>query len=347
MISRRRILSIVLVVLMLATALTACSKPPETPPPSGGQQPPPPPRDVRLNIATATTGGVYYPLGNTLAQIWSNNVTGVRAAAQATAGTPQNIELMQNKEVDVAFGQNGIAYYAYTGTGTYEGKAVTNIRGMLALYPNVMHVIAAKNANITTVADFEGKRVVPGAVASATEINSREIFGAFGLNYRPEVGATNLRADYVGYNEAADLMKDGHVQGAQIAGGLPTAAVMDVMSAGVAELLSLGDAEIKAIVEQYPWYFPITIPPNTYPNQPNEVRTVAVSNMLIVREDLDEQLVYDLTKAVYDYAADFVAGHQAAKDATLANSMNGMIIPVHPGAAKYFREQGIEVPDIK
>lgn len=339
----KRLLSIMLVIALMAMAVLAgCSKP--AAPPAGQ---PTPPKEYRINIATATTGGVYYPLGNTLAQIWSKNVPGVRAAAQATAGTPQNIELMQNKEVDIAFGQNGIAYYAYTGTGTYAGKSVTNIRGMLALYPNVMHVVAAKNAKITTVADFQGKRVVPGAVASATEINSREIFGAFGLNYRSEAGATNLTADYVGYNEAADLMKDGHVQGAQIAGGLPTAAVMDVMSSGVAELLSLGDAEIKAIVDKYPWYFPITIPANTYPNQPNAIKTVAVSNMLIVRADLDDELVYNLTKAVYEYSADFVAGHQAAKDATLENSMSGMIIPVHPGAAKYFKEKGITVPDVK
>lgn len=339
----KKLFSMILVALVAMAVLAGCAKPVE--PPVAGQ--PAPPKEYRVNVATATTGGVYYPLGITLAQIWSNKVPGVRAAAQATAGTPQNIELMQNKEVDIAFGQNGIAYYAYTGTGTYEGKKVSNIRGMLAMYPNVMHVVAAKNANIKTVADFEGKRVVPGAVASATEINSREIFGAFGLNYRAEAGATNLRADYVGYNEAADLMKDGHVQGAQIAGGLPTAAVADVMASGAAELLSLGDAEIKAIVEQYPWYFPITIPANTYPNQNNEIKTVAVSNMLIVREDVDEELVYNLTKAVYDYSADFVAGHQAAKDATLENSMSGMIIPVHPGAAKYFKEKGIQVPDIK
>jgi TRAP transporter TAXI family solute receptor len=342
----KKLLSIVLIALMAMVVLAGCSKP-AAPPAAEQPAPPPPPKEYRVNIATATTGGVYYPLGNTLAQIWSKNIPGVRAAAQATAGTPQNIELMQNKEVDVAFGQNGIAYYAYTGTGTYEGKKVSNIRGMLALYPNVMHVVAAKNANIKTVADFEGKRVVPGAVASATEINSREIFAAFGLNYREEAGPTNLRADYVGYNEAADLMKDGHVQGAQIAGGLPTAAVMDMMSSGAGLLLSLGDAEIKAITEKYPWYFPITIPANTYPNQPEAIKTVAVSNMLIVREDLDDELVYKLTKAVYDYAADFVAGHQAAKDATLENSMNGMIIPVHPGAAKYFTEKGIKVPDNK
>lgn len=326
-----RLFAIVLIAIMVMALLTGCTRDP---------------KEYVIRIATATTGGVYYPLGNTLGQIWSKNIPGVKAAAQATAGTPQNIELMQNKEVEIAFAQNGIAYYAYTGTGTYADKKVTTFRGMLALYPNVMHVIAAKNANIKTVADFKDKKIVPGTVASATEINSREIFGAFGLNYRSETGATNLKADYVGYNEAADLMKDGHVQGAQVAGGIPTAAVMDVMASGVAELLSLGDVEIEAIVKQYPWYFPITIPAGTYPNQPNEVKTVAVSNILIVRADLDEDVVYKLTKAVYDYSADFVAGHRAAKDATLENAMKGMIIPVHPGAAKFFREKGIKIPVI-
>lgn len=341
----KKFLSVVLVLTFVAVSILAgCSQPaaPSTNEPAEGE---PAPKEYRLNIATATTGGAYYPIGNALAQIWSKNVPGVKASAQATAGTPQNIELLQNKEADVAIGQNGIAYYAYTGTGTYDGKAVPIIRGVLALYPNVMHIVAAKDANIKTVADFEGKRFVPGAVASATEINSREMLAAFGLNYRPEDGPTNVTPDYVGYNEAVDLMKDGHVQGTHIAGGIPTAAVMDVMSSGVGVLLSMGDAEIKEICEKYPWYFPITIPAGTYSNQPEDVKTVAVSNILIVREDMDEELVYNLTKAVYDSHDDLVAGHNATKDTVLEKSMDGMIIPVHPGAKKFFDEKGIAVPN--
>lgn len=343
----KRLFSIILVFAMVAVSVLAgCSQSSApAPAPSGGESQPAAPKEYRLNVATATTGGAYYPIGNALAQIWSKNIPGVRASAQATAGTPQNIELLQNKEADIAIGQNGIAYYAYTGTGTYDGKAVPVIRGMLALYPNVMHIVAAKDANIKTVADFEGKRFVPGAVASATEINSREMLAAFGLNYRPEEGATNVKADYVGYNEAVDLMKDGHVQGTHIAGGVPTAAVMDVMSSGVGVLLSMADAEINEICENYPWYFPMSIPAGTYPNQPEEIKTVAVSNMLIVREDMDEELVYNLTKAVYEYHEDLVAGHNATKDTVLEKSMDGMIIPVHPGAKKFFAEKGIEVPN--
>lgn len=316
---------------------------------SGGKQSTPDtaekekPKEYKINIATATTGGVYYPMGNALAQIWGKNVPGVKAAAQATAGTPQNIELMQNKEADIAFGQNGIAYYAYSGTGTYEGKAVKSIRGMLALYPNVMHMVVRKGSGIQSVADLKGKKFVPGQVASATEINGREILSVYGLNYMKDKGETNVTADFVGYNEAADLLKDGHTDAVLIAGGLPTAAVMDILASGSGELISLEDDKIKEISEKFPWYFEIVVPAGTYPNQDKDIKTVSVSNMLIVREDLPDDLVYNLTKAVYDYHDDMVAGHKAAEYTTLEHALDGMTIPLHPGSIKYFKEQGIDV----
>lgn len=297
----------------------------------------------KINIATATTGGVYYPMGNALAQIWSKNVEGVKAAAQSTAGTPQNIDLLKEKEAEIAFAQNGISYYAYTGTGTYEGKAVPSIRGMLSLYPNVMHMVVRKGAGIKSVADLKGKKFVPGQVASATEVNGREILSVYGLNYQKDKGETNVNADYVGYNEAADLLKDGHTDAVLLAGGIPTSAVMDILATGAGELISLEPEKIEEITTKFPWYFEITIPAGTYPNQDKEIKTVSVSNILITREDLPEDLIYKLCKAVYDYHDDLVAGHQAAAATTLDHALDGMIIPLHPGAIKYFKEQGIEV----
>lgn len=327
-----------LVFILIAAMVAGCS---------GGKQSTPDtaekPKEYKINIATATTGGVYYPMGNALAQIWGKNVPGVKAAAQATAGTPQNIELMQNKEADIAFGQNGIAYYAYSGTGTYEGKAVKSIRGMLALYPNVMHMVVRKGSGIQSVADLKGKKFVPGQVASATEVNGREILSVYGLNYMKDKGETNVTADFVGYNEAADLLKDGHTDAVLIAGGLPTAAVMDILASGSGELISLEDDKIKEISEKFPWYFEIVVPAGTYPNQDKDIKTVSVSNMLIVREDLPDDLVYNLTKAVYDYHDDMVAGHKAAEYTTLEHALDGMTIPLHPGSIKYFKEQGIDV----
>lgn len=339
--SFRKTLMVVLVLFLVGSLLTGCAGGSQQQ--SGGSAPKEAPKEYKINIATATTGGVYYPMGNALAQIWSKNVPGVKATAQSTAGTPQNIELMQNKEAEVAFGQNGICYYAYNGTGTYQGKPVKSIRGMLALYPNVMHMVVRKGSGIKSVADLKGKKFVPGQVASATEINGREILSVYGLNYQKDKGEVNVTADFVGYNEAADLLKDGHTDAILIAGGLPTAAVMDVLASGAGELISIEPDKIQEISKNFPWYFEITIPKGTYPNQTEDIKTVSVSNVLIVREDLPEDLVYNLTKAVYDYHDDLVAGHQAAKDTTLENAMNGMIIPLHPGAVKYFTEKGIKV----
>lgn len=303
-------------------------------------------KTYRINIATATTGGAYYPIGNAMAQIWSKNLDGVRASAQATAGTPQNVELMQNKEVQVAIGQNGICYYAFNGTGSYEGKApYREMRGMMALYPNVMHIIARKGLGIKSLGDFKDRRFVPGQVASATEVNSREMMGVFGLNYMKDQGEVNVKADFVGYNEASDLMKNNQTDGTHIAGGVPTAAVMDIMSTGDAVLLDLEEDKIQEIVTKYPWYFPLTIPAGTYSNQTEDVQTVALANILFTDVRQDEELIYMLTKAIYDYHDDLVMGHKATAYTVIETALKGMTIPLHPGSIKFFTEKGIAIPE--
>lgn len=304
-------------------------------------------KTYRINIATATTGGAYYPIGNAMAQIWSKKLEGVKAAAQSTAGTPQNIELMMNSEVDIALGQNGICYYAYYGKGTYEGKKgfpLKSLRGMTSLYPNVMHWIVAKDSDINSIADLKGEKVVPGAVASATEVNTREMMSVYGLNYMKDAGDTNVDADFVGYNEAVDLLKNRQIVASNIAGGVPTAAVLDVLSSGAARLISIEDDKIKEITEKYPWYFPYTIKAGTYPKQDKDIHTVALANILFTRADEPEEMVYMLTKAIYDYHDDLVNAHKATKNTILENALNGMTIPLHPGAVRYYSEQGIEVP---
>lgn len=304
-------------------------------------------KTYRINIATATTGGAYYPIGNAMAQIWSKNLKEVaRASAQSTAGTPQNVELMMNQEVQVAFGQNGICYYAFNGKGTYEGKPpYSEMRGMFTLYPNVMHWIARKGAGIHSVADFKGKKFVPGQVASATEINSREMMEAYGLNYMKDKGETNVTADYLGYNEAVDLIKNAQTDGAHIAGGVPTASIMDVLSSGAAELISLEEDKIKEITEKYPWYFPYTIPAGTYPNQDKDIQTIALANILFTDARQDEELIYLLTKATYEFHDDLVASHKATTYTVLENAVKGMTIPLHPGAVRYLKEKGVNIPE--
>ncbi|GHS90086.1 C4-dicarboxylate ABC transporter substrate-binding protein [Synergistales bacterium] len=302
--------------------------------------------NYRVNIATATTGGAYYPIGNAMAQIWQTNIPGVRASAQSTAGTPQNIELMQNGEVQVAMGQNGICLYAYEASGTYTGKTPYKAeRGMFSLYPNVMQWIVRPKLGIKSVADLKGKRIVPGQVASATEINSREMLEAYGLNYQKDKGEVTVTAEYLGYNEAADQMKNEQLDATHIAGGVPTAAVIDMLSSEAGVLLSMEPDKIKIICDKYPWYFPFTIPANTYPKQSEPVQTIALANILFTDASQPDELIYLLTKATYDYHADMVLGHSATEYTTLENAFNGMTIPFHPGSIKYFEEKGLKVPD--
>ncbi len=303
-------------------------------------------KTYRINIATATTGGAYYPIGNAMASIWGKNIEGVRASAQSTAGTPQNVELMRDGEVQIAIGQNGICYYAYYGKGTYEGKSpYTDMRGMFVLYPNVMHWIVRKGSGITSVADFKGKKFVPGQVASATEINSREMMEAYGLNYMKDQGEVNVTADFVGYNEAVDLLKNNQTEGTHIAGGVPTAAIIDVLSSGTAELISIEPDKIKEIVAKYPWYFPFTIKAGSYPNQEKDIETLALANILFTDAKIDEELIYNLTKATYEFHDDLVTAHKATAYTVLDNALKGMTIPLHPGAVRYLKEKGVSVPD--
>ena len=303
----------------------------------------------RINIATATTGGAYYPIGNAMAQIYSTKLGGqVRASAQATAGTPQNIELMMNNEVQIAIGQNGICYYAFYATDIYEGRAgfpYKDMRGMFTLYPNVMQWVVRRGIGITSVADLRDRRIVPGQVASATEINSREMLAAYGLNYLRDQGEVTVRAEYLGYNEAADQMKNQQIDATHIAGGIPTAVVIDMLSADAGELMSMDEDKIQIICDQYPWYFPFTIPAGTYPRQDKDVYTIALSNVLFTDAKIPDELIYMLTKATYEFHEDMVLGHSATEYTVVENAFNGMTVPLHPGSIKYFEEIGITVPD--
>jgi TRAP transporter TAXI family solute receptor len=296
---------------------------------------------VVINIATATTGGAYYPIGNAIAQVWNDKVPGVKASAQATNGTPHNLQLMAKKDAEVAIAQTGVCYQAVNGVGTYkdQGKQ-TYFRAMTHLYPNVMQWVVRKDAPVKALADLKGKRIVPGPQNSATEINSREMLSLLDLDYRTR---GDLKADYLDYSQAAEQLKNRQTDAIQIAGGVPTSAVLDVMTTGEGKLLSLPDDYIQKLVAKYPWYFPYTIPANSYRGQDADVKTVAVANILIVRQDLPEPLVHDMVAALYDNAAALSAAHAAMKAFKLEDGLKGIlgVVELHPGAARYFQEKGI------
>ncbi|MHB8916377.1 MAG: TAXI family TRAP transporter solute-binding subunit [Desulfocucumaceae bacterium] len=336
---RKRSIILVFLVLMMAAVLAAgCG---------GDKKSAPAPKPAEqgkardINLATGTTSGVYYVLGNGMAQMWNSKVAGVRATAQATEASVQNMNLLQKKEADVGFSMNQVVGNAYEGKDKFQGRANKDLRVMTGLYPNIVQIVVPAKANIKSIKDFEGKRFVPGAAGSGTEVSCREIFALYGLDY---MNKKNLKGDFVGFTEAVELIKNGQSDGAFISAGVPNSAIMDLSNSASVKLLSLEKDMVDKICKEMPWYYPTVIKANTYKGQTEDVLTVSQGNLLVTRADLPDDLVYQLTKAIYDNQKDLVNSHSAAKDINKENALKGLMgVPVHPGAAKYFKEIGLSV----
>jgi len=293
-------------------------------------------------VATGGTAGVYFPLGAALAEVWSAKVAGVQATAQTSGASVANINLLARGDVAVAFVQNDIAFYAFHGIEMFMDRInnrpqpVSGMRGMAMLYPETIQLVTLKGKGITSVADLRDRRVAVGAPGSGTEVNARQILRAFGLGYY------NIREDFLAFAEAADQLKDGVIDAAFITAGIPTAAVQDIASSRDLQLIPIPREIIEELREQYPYYAAVTVPANTYKGQDRPVETAAVMAMLVTRREMDEQLIYDLTKALWENVERLQAAHARGRDVTFPTSRRGMPITMHAGALRYYRERGVK-----
>ncbi len=293
-----------------------------------------PKSSTAIQICGATSGGTYFLLANAICQMVNTKAGDwFKASAQSTAGTPANVRLLEDGETDFAFGQSGVAQQAMEGVGAFD-KKYTNLASVTYVYPNVMQIAVRKDANIKSFADFKGKTFCAGASGSATELNTRDMYAAAGITYEDST------IEYTSETQSADLMKNRQAQGANLIAALGAAAMTDLMSTGDCEIYSFSDEEIKAICALSPAYFEFTVPAGTYPNQDNDIKTFAVANYIFCRADLDDELVYQFTKAIYENVSTLKAAHKAAGDIKPENCINGLTVPLHPGAEKYFKEIG-------
>jgi len=293
-------------------------------------------------IATGGTAGVYFPLGGALAEVWSAKVPGVQATAQTSGASVANVQLVARGDVSVAFIQNDIAYYAFHGTEMFMDRVankpqpISNLRGMAMLYPETIQVVALRGRGISSIADLRDRRVAVGAPGSGTEVNARQILRAFGLGY------FNIREDFLNFAEAADQLKDGVIDAAFITAGIPTAAVTDIAASRDLILLPVPRDVVDELRTTYPYYTAVTVPANTYKGQDRAVETAGVMAMLVTRFEMEEQLIYDLTKALWDNVDRLQAAHARGKDIGFPTSRRGMPITMHAGALRYYRERGVK-----
>lgn len=330
---RKILLSVILIIFLMSTAIGCTSKQSTTNKDLGSDK-----KETYISIATGGPAGTYYPLGGAMAKIFNDNIEGVTANAQSTGASVENIGLVAKGETEIAFVQNDITYYAYTGTEVFEGKdKMENIRGMAMLYPELVQIIAIKDSNIETVEDLKGKRVAIGAPGSGVEANVRQVLAAHDITYEDLE-----KADYLSFNEAVDQLKNKQIDAAFLTAGIPTSAVTELAQTSDIVVVPITPAKISQLIEQYPFYTEALIPKGTYRGQENDVTTAAVMAMLVVPEDLDEDLAYNLTKVLFEERQIIVDTHDRGNDIQLETALKGMPIEVHPGSQRYYDEKGIK-----
>jgi TRAP transporter TAXI family solute receptor len=297
-----------------------------------------PAEDVFLSVATGGTGGTYYPLGGAISKIFNDNIAGVIANAQSTGASAENVNLISQGEAELGFVQNDVTFYAWTGTETFDGQEpIKNIRGMAMLYPEVIQVIATVDSGITSIADLKGMKVAVGAPGSGTEVNARQILAAYGMTY-DDLG----KADYLSFNEASDQLKNKQVDAAFVTGALPTSAVTEVTQTSDIFVVPMDADVIAELTAEFPFYTEVTIGKDNYNGMTADVTSAAVMAMLIVPEELDEELVYNMTKSIFEQRQVIIDTHARGNDIKLETALAGMPIDLHSGAQKYYDEQGIK-----
>lgn len=337
-----------------APTVAAATKAPEATKPSEATKPPAPTTvptvaptaapaarpKARLSIATGGTGGVYYPYGGGLAGLISKNVANTEAAAEATQASAENMLFIQRGKADIAFALADTVYDAYAGAASFKDTGKVPVRALAVLYSNYMHLVATEDSGIKTVADLKGKRVSVNTAGSGTEIIANRIMEAAGIDPEKDIQRQRLSV-----NESANAMKDRKLDAFWWSGGLPTSAVTDLTATPGIKVRFIANAEyIAKMSEKYgPFYFKIAIPKGSYPSQDAEVDTVGVANLLVVNENFDASLAYDIVKMMVDKQADLGLIHSEAKKFGLPQATVGSPIPFHPGAIKYFAENKITV----
>ncbi len=283
-----------------------------------------------LSVATASTGGTYYPMGVGLANVWSNRLKhqGIQVTGQSSAGSIENIDLLQKDEAQLAILQSLIAVEAYQGVRNFDGRAYGDLRSISMLWPNVEHfVMLESRVKDGTLNDIAGTRFSVGPQASGTEQSTMIILQGVNLTKK------SLSAEYLGYGDTVSAMRDGRLDGGALPAGVP------------ARILEVTDEQLASINAIANSWFRFDIKAETYPRQPKAVATIAQPNILVALSRLDEKLVYDLTKTMFENLPEVHQVHSSAKYISLENALKGVSVPLHLGAYRYYREAGVEIPD--
>jgi hypothetical protein len=308
-------------------------------------------QDVQFfRIGTGTTGGTYFPIGGLIANIISNppggpaceqggscGVEGLIAVAQASSGSVDNIARMRDGDIESGLAQADIATWAYSGTALYEDEgAFAELRAIAHLYNELVHVVVREGSDIDSVADLAGRRVSMGDEGSGTLIDARLIFEAYGL------GPGDFEALYMPPQRSADALVRGEIDAFVFVGGAPLLAVEDLARRMPIRLLPFDDPIARALTGEVPFLTMDELEAGIYPGVP-PVQTLAVGAHWVTRADIDDDLVFGITRALWHPSSQVVLAnaHERGSEIRLEDALSGIAIPLHPGAERFYREAGL------
>lgn len=291
--------------------------------------------DQFVTILTGGSSGPYFALGGALSNLINQNLDYANSSVESTGASAVNATKIGNNDAELAFAMNNVVSFAYEGIESFEDKSeFTNLRGITALYPNYVQVITTKDTGLTEIEDLKGKRVGVGAPGSGTEVDARNILATHDITYE------DLEEDYLPYSESVEQLKNGTIDAAFLTSGLPNSTIMDLATTHDVQIITIRPEMVEKLKERVSFYSSEIIPAGTYDNE-EDIYTAAVKTILITNESLDEQVAYDITKLLYENLETMRGTHSAANHIDIEKFDEGMPIPIHPGAKRYYKEQNI------
>ncbi len=303
-----------------------------------------------FRIGTASTSGIYFPIGGLIASAISNppgsrecerggscGVPGLIAVAQATNGSVDNVRAIGDGHLESALSQADIAFWAYSGKGVFRGKnKITGLRAIANLYPESVHIVVREDAQVKSVRGLKGKRVSLDATGSGTQVNAKLILARYGVRLK------DIRPVYVQLGPAIDLMREGKLDAFFLVAGYPVAAIARLAESVAIELVPISGKTAKRLRKTDRFFAETVIPAETYKGV-DETPTLSVGAQWIVGAEVDADLVYGITRALWheNNRPLLDAGHPKGKNLRLETALDGIAIPLHPGAERYYREAGL------
>jgi len=284
-----------------------------------------------ITVATGGTTGPYFAIANKMTELFDQNIPNTASSVRSSGGGVENIQLILEGKAELGLVMADTASFVYEEELDIGLDNRKELRAVAALYPNYVHIITLKGSGIHTVDDLLGKKVGVGDVGSGTEVNARTILHAFGITYE------EIEEYHLSYKESVIELKNGNVDAAFLTSGLPNAMILELKKSHEVEFIAVSKEKVEEIAVEHPYYYSGFIPENTYQND-KPIPTAVITNLLLTRKDLPEELIYQITNTIFANLEQLHQAHHAAVDIRLETAQKGLTVPLHSGAKRFYEE---------